>query len=433
MDEQSTAPDLDVAGTTSPTTGTAMARARPQPATIAPLIDHDPTDATAANYMINFGPQHPAAHGVLRLVMEMDGEIIERCDPHIGLLHRGTEKLCETKTYLQALPYMDRLDYVSPMCMEHSYVLAIEKLANIEVPERAQYIRVLFAEITRVLNHILNVTTHAMDVGAMTPILWLFEERETLLGFYERVSGARFHAAYFRPGGVHQDLPTGLLEDIEAWAAKFGTVLDQMQGLVADNRIFKQRNVDIGVISKADAIAWGFSGPCIRASGVAWDLRRSQPYEVYDRMEFDVVVGHHGDCYDRFMVRMEEMRQSVRIIRQCVAQMPAGRHASIDRKVVPPARGEMKRSMEALIHHFKLYTEGFHVPAGEVYVATESPKGEFGIFMVADGTNKPYRCHIRATGFSHLQAMDFLCKGHMLADAPAVLGSLDIVFGEVDR
>ncbi len=419
--------------TTSAMTGAELSRVRPQAPTITPLLDRDPTDDGAANYLINFGPQHPAAHGVLRLVMELDGEIIERLDPHIGLLHRGTEKLCEYKTYLQALPYMDRLDYVSPMCMEHSYVLAIEKLANIEVPERAQYIRVLFAEITRVLNHILNVTTHAMDVGAMTPILWLFEEREVLLGFYERVSGARFHAAYFRPGGVHQDLPTGLLEDIEAWAAKFGTVLGQMQGLVADNRIFKQRNVDIGTISAKDAIAWGFSGPCIRASGVAWDLRKSQPYDVYDRMDFDVVVGHHGDCYDRFMVRMEEMRQSVRIIRQCVREMPAGRHASVDRKVVPPSRGEMKRSMEALIHHFKLYTEGFHVPAGEVYVATESPKGEFGIFLVADGTNKPYRCHARATGFSHLQAMDFLCKGHMLADAPAVLGSLDIVFGEVDR
>ena len=408
-------------------------RMAPRPATIAPLIDHDPTDATSANYMINFGPQHPAAHGVLRLVMELDGEIIERCDPHIGLLHRGTEKLCETKTYLQALPYMDRLDYVSPMCMEHSYVLAIEKLAGIEVPERAQYIRVLFAEITRILNHILNVSSHAMDVGAGTPMLWLFEQREILLGFYERVSGARFHAAYFRPGGVHQDLPDGLLADIGDWAKQFLPHLDDMQGLVADNRIFKQRNVDIGTISKADAIAWGFSGPCLRASGVAWDLRRSQPYEVYDRMAFDVIVGHHGDCYDRFMVRMEEMRQSLRIVQQCVAQMPAGRHASLDRKVVPPQRGEMKRSMEALIHHFKLYTEGFHVPAGEVYVATESPKGEFGIFLVADGTNKPYRCHIRATGFSHLQAMDFLCKGHMLADAPAVLGSLDIVFGEVDR
>jgi len=405
----------------------------PQGASIAPLLDHDPTDASSPNYMINFGPQHPAAHGVLRLVMEMDGEIIERCDPHIGLLHRGTEKLCENKTYLQALPYMDRLDYVSPMCMEHSYVLAIEKLANIEVPERAQYIRVLFAEITRISNHILNVSSHAMDVGAGTPMLWLFEQREMLVGFYERVSGARMHASYFRPGGVHQELPDGLLQDIDDWAAQFHTHLDDTQGLVADNRIFKQRNVDIGTISKADAVAWGFSGPCLRASGVPWDLRRSQPYEVYDRMEFDVVVGHHGDCYDRFMVRMGEMRQSLRIIRQCVAQMPAGRHASLDRKVVPPGRGEMKRSMEALIHHFKLYTEGFHVPAGEVYVATESPKGEFGIFLVADGTNKPYRCHIRATGFSHLQAMDFLCKGHMLADAPAVLGSLDIVFGEVDR
>ena len=405
----------------------------PQGASIAPLLDHDPTDASSPNYMINFGPQHPAAHGVLRLVMEMDGEIIERCDPHIGLLHRGTEKLCENKTYLQALPYMDRLDYVSPMCMEHSYVLAIEKLANIEVPERAQYIRVLFAEITRISNHILNVSSHAMDVGAGTPMLWLFEQREMLVGFYERVSGARMHASYFRPGGVHQELPDGLLADIDDWAAQFHTHLDDTQGLVADNRIFKQRNVDIGTISKADAVAWGFSGPCLRASGVPWDLRRSQPYEVYDRMEFDVVVGNHGDCYDRFMVRMGEMRQSLRIIRQCVAQMPAGRHASLDRKVVPPGRGEMKRSMEALIHHFKLYTEGFHVPAGEVYVATESPKGEFGIFLVADGTNKPYRCHIRATGFSHLQAMDFLCKGHMLADAPAVLGSLDIVFGEVDR
>ena len=385
------------------------------------------------NYMINFGPQHPAAHGVLRLVMELDGEIIERCDPHIGLLHRGTEKLCEYKTYLQALPYMDRLDYVSPMCMEHSYVLAIEKLAGIEVPLRGQYIRVLFAEITRILNHILNVTAHAMDVGALTPILWLFEEREKLLGFYERVSGARFHAAYFRPGGVHQDLPAGLLQDISDWTDQFLPRLADVQGLVADNRIFKQRNVDIGVISKEDAIAHGFTGPCIRASGVPWDLRKSQPYDVYDRMDFDVIVSNDGDCYARFMVRMDEMRQSLRIIKQCVAEMPAGRHITIDRKVAPPSRGEMKRSMEALIHHFKLYTEGFHVPAGEVYVATESPKGEFGVFMVADGTNKPWRCHIRATGMAHLQAMDFLCKGHMLADAPAILGSLDIVFGEVDR
>ncbi|GGE06216.1 NADH-quinone oxidoreductase subunit D [Polymorphobacter glacialis] len=385
------------------------------------------------NYMINFGPQHPAAHGVLRLVMELDGEIIERCDPHIGLLHRGTEKLIEYKTYLQALPYMDRLDYVSPMCMEHSYVLAIEKLAGIEVPLRAKYIRTMFAEITRILNHILNVTTHAMDVGAMTPILWMFEEREKLLEFYERVSGARFHAAYFRPGGVHQELPDGLLGDIKDWADGYLRVLDEIQGLVADNRIFKQRNVDIGVISKEDAIAWGFTGPCIRASGVAWDLRKSQPYDAYDRMDFDVIMSDDGDCYARFMVRMDEMRQSLRIIRQCLAEMPAGRHATLDRKVSPPSRGEMKRSMEALIHHFKLYTEGLHVPAGEAYVATESPKGEFGIFMVADGTNKPWRCHVRATGMAHLQAMDFLCKGHMLADAPAILGSLDIVFGEVDR
>ena len=385
------------------------------------------------NYMINFGPQHPAAHGVLRLVMELDGEIIERCDPHIGLLHRGTEKLIEYKTYLQALPYMDRLDYVSPMCMEHSYVLAIEKLAGIEVPLRAKYIRTMFAEITRVLNHILNTTTHAMDVGAMTPILWLFEEREKLMEFYERVSGARFHAAYFRPGGVHQDLPDGLIGDIKDWCDGFGKVLDEVQSLIADNRIFKQRTVDIGIISKDDAVAWGFTGPCIRASGVAWDLRKSQPYDAYDRMDFNVIVSNDGDCYARFMVRMDEMRESVKIIRQCAAQMPAGRHATLDRKVSPPSRSEMKRSMEALIHHFKLYTEGLHVPAGEAYVATESPKGEFGIFMVADGTNKPWRCHIRATGMAHLQAMDFLCKGHMLADAPAILGSLDIVFGEVDR
>ncbi|OYQ27264.1 NADH-quinone oxidoreductase subunit D [Sandarakinorhabdus cyanobacteriorum] len=385
------------------------------------------------NYMINFGPQHPAAHGVLRLVMELDGEIIERCDPHIGLLHRGTEKLIEYKTYLQALPYMDRLDYVSPMCMEHSYVLAVEKLAGIEVPLRAKYIRTMFAEITRILNHILNTTAHAMDVGAMTPMLWLFEEREKLMEFYERVSGARFHAAWFRPGGVHQDLPAGMLEDIAAWCDGFPRLLDEFQGLVADNRIFKQRNVDIGVISKDDAINWGFTGPCIRASGVAWDLRKAQPYDAYHLVDFNVPVSNDGDCYARFMVRMEEMRESVKIIRQCVRDMPAGPHITENRKVAPPSRREMKRSMEALIHHFKLYTEGLHVPAGEAYVATESPKGEFGIYLVADGTNKPWRCHIRATGMAHLQAMDFLCKGHLLADAPAVLGSLDIVFGEVDR
>ena len=385
------------------------------------------------NYMINFGPQHPAAHGVLRLVMELDGEIIERCDPHIGLLHRGTEKLIEYKTYLQALPYMDRLDYVSPMCMEHSYVLAIEKLAGIEVPLRAKYLRTLFAEITRILNHILNTTTHAMDVGAMTPILWLFEEREKLLQFYERVSGARFHAAWFRPGGVHQDVPDGLLEDVARWAEGFPRVLDEMQGLVADNRIFKQRNVDIGVISKDDAIRWGFTGPCIRASGVPWDIRKAQPYDAYHLVDFNVIVSDDGDCYARFMVRMDEMRESLKIIRQCLKDMPQGRHITENRKVAPPSRSEMKRSMEALIHHFKLYTEGLHVPAGEAYVATESPKGEFGIYLVADGTNKPWRCHIRATGMAHLQAMDFLCKGHLLADAPAILGSLDIVFGEVDR
>lgn len=385
------------------------------------------------NYMINFGPQHPAAHGVLRLVMELDGELIERCDPHIGLLHRGTEKLIEYKTYLQALPYMDRLDYVSPMCMEHSYVLAVEKLAGIEVPLRAKYFRTMFAEITRILNHIMNTTAHAMDVGAMTPILWLFEEREKLMEFYERVSGARFHAAWFRPGGVHQDLPAGLLEDISAWVDGFPRILDEMQGLVADNRIFKQRNVDIGVISKDDAVRWGFTGPCLRASGVAWDLRKSQPYDAYHLMDFDVPVSTDGDCYARFMVRMAEMRESMKIIKQCVRDMPAGAHITDNRKVAPPSRGEMKRSMEALIHHFKLYTEGMHVPAGEAYVGTESPKGEFGIYMVADGTNKPWRCHIRATGMAHLQAMDFLCKGHLLADAPAILGSLDIVFGEVDR
>ncbi|MDT7933562.1 MAG: NADH-quinone oxidoreductase subunit D [Sphingomonadaceae bacterium] len=385
------------------------------------------------NYTINFGPQHPAAHGVLRMIIELDGEVIERIDNHIGLLHRGTEKLCEYKTYMQALPYMDRLDYASPICMEHSFVLAIEKLLGLEVPLRAQYIRVLFAEITRISNHILNTGSHGLDVGALTPILWVFEEREKLLGFFERASGARMHANYFRPGGVHQDLPQDLLDDIWAWTESFPRVLEDFVALLGENRIFKQRNVGIGVANRDETIAWGFSGPMIRAAGIAWDLRKSQPYDVYDRMEFDIPVGKAGDCYDRWVVRVEEMRQSVRIIRQCLQELPRGPHASIDRKVVPPSRGEMKRSMEALIHHFKLYTEGYHVPAGEVYVATESPKGEFGIYLVSDGTNKPYRVKIRPTGFSHLQAMDFLCKGHMLADAPAVLGSLDIVFGEVDR
>lgn len=395
-----------------------------------------PEGATHENYMINFGPQHPAAHGVLRLVLELDGEVIERVDPHIGLLHRGTEKLCEYKTYLQALPYMDRLDYCSPMSMEHSYVLAIEKLLGLEVPPRAQWLRVLWAEIMRVSNHILNTTTHAMDVGALTPILWLFAERERIYDFSEAVSGARMHAAWFRPGGVHQDMPDGLAGEIRAFAERLPKALDDMMDLVGGNRIFKQRNVDIGRIAAKDAIAWGFSGPCLRASGIPWDIRKAQPYETYAEVEFDVPVGKNGDCFDRFVVRVEEMRQSVKIIHQALDRLETleGEPVSSgDRKVVPPRRGEMKRSMEALIHHFKLYTEGFHVPAGEVYVATESPKGEFGIHLVADGTNRPYRCHIRATGMAHLQAMDFLCRGHMLADAPAILGSLDIVFGEVDR
>ncbi|WP_448578584.1 NADH-quinone oxidoreductase subunit D [Thermaurantiacus sp.] len=398
------------------------------------MAESEPTGID--NYMINFGPQHPAAHGVLRLVLELDGEVIERVDPHIGLLHRGTEKLCEYKTYLQALPYMDRLDYCSPMSMEHSYVLAIEKLLGLEIPRRAQWLRVLWAELMRLSNHILNTATHAMDVGALTPILWMFERREKIYDFSERVSGARMHAAWFRPGGVHQDMPDGLADDIRAFAEGLPKLLDDIETLVAGNRIFKQRNVDIGIISAKDAIAWGFTGPCLRASGIPWDLRKSQPYETYAEVDFDVPVGKTGDCYDRFMVRMHEMRQSVRIVLQCLDRLATMEGEPVmtgDRKVAPPRRGEMKRSMEALIHHFKLYTEGFHVPAGEVYVATESPKGEFGIYLVADGTNRPYRCHMRATGMAHLQAMDFLCRGHMLSDAPAILGSLDIVFGEVDR
>jgi NADH-quinone oxidoreductase subunit D len=391
-------------------------------------------DIDIQNYTINFGPQHPAAHGVLRLVLELDGEIVERVDPHVGLLHRGTEKFIENKTYLQSVPYFDRLDYASPMAQEYSYVLAIEKLLDLEVPLRAQYLRVLWAELTRIKNHTLNLGSHVMDVGAMTPNLWLFELREDLMQFYERVSGARMHAAYFRPGGVHQDAPLKLLADIGDWVDnRLPQLFEDAISLVADNRIFKQRNVDIAVVSKEDALAWGFSGPMIRGSGIPWDLRKSQPYDVYDRMEFDVPVGTRGDCYDRFMVRVEEVRQSARIIKQCLNEMPEGPVASLDRKVVPPKRGEMKRSMEALIHHFKLYTEGFHVPAGEVYVATESPKGEFGVYLVSDGTNKPWRCKIRPTAFSHLQAMDFMMKGHMLADTTAVLGAIDIVFGECDR
>jgi NADH-quinone oxidoreductase subunit D len=390
-------------------------------------------DQTVSNYTINFGPQHPAAHGVLRLIMELDGEIVERVDPHIGLLHRGTEKLIEYKTYAQALPYFDRLDYCSPMCMEHSYVLAVEKLMDLEVPIRAQYIRTLMAELTRISNHMLNLGSHVMDVGAMTPNLWLFEVREDTLQFYERVSGARMHANYFRVGGVHQDIPEKVLADIGDWLDTRLKLFEDAISLVADNRIFKQRNVDIGTVTKEDAIAWGFSGPMIRAAGVPWDIRRSQPYEVYDRMDFDIPVGTKGDCYDRFMVRVEEVRQSAKIMRQCLKEMPSGPIGTLDRKVFPPSRAEMKQSMEALIHHFKLYTEGYHVPAGEVYVATESPKGEFVVYLVADGTNRPYRCKIRPTAFSHLQAMDFMMKGHMLADTTAVLSAIDVVFGECDR
>ena len=394
---------------------------------------HTPGDEVVQNYTINFGPQHPAAHGVLRLIMELDGEIVERVDPHVGLLHRGTEKLIEYKTYAQALPYFDRLDYCSPMCMEHSYVLAVEKLLGIEVPIRAQYIRVLMAELTRISNHMLNLGSHVMDVGAMTPNLWLFEIREDTMQLYEQVSGARMHANYFRVGGVHQDITPKTFDNIGKMLDRIPEIFEDAISLVADNRIFKQRNVDIGVVSRDDAIAWGFSGPMIRAAGIPWDLRKSQPYDVYDRMEFDVPVGTRGDCYDRFMVRVEEVRQSARIMRQCMRDMPEGPIGSLDRKVFPPTRGEMKTSMEAMIHHFKLYTEGYHVPAGEVYVATESPKGEFGVYLVADGTNRPYRCKIRPTAFSHLQAMDFMMKGHMLADTTAVLSAIDVVFGECDR
>ena len=385
------------------------------------------------SHAINFGPQHPAAHGVLRLILEMDGEVVERADPHIGLLHRGTEKLIEYKTYIQAVPYFDRLDYVSPMCMEHAFALATEKLLTIEVPERAKWIRVLFSEITRILNHLLNVTTYALDVGAITPSLWGFEEREKLMEFYEAVSGARLHSNYFRPGGVKSDMPAGLDARIAAWAETFPPFIDDLETLLTGNRIWKQRTVDVGIISAEDALAWGFSGPPLRASGVPWDLRRSQPYEVYDQLQFDIPVGRNGDCYDRYLVRMQEMRESVRIIKQCLAMMKPGPVKIQDRKFTAPTRGEMKRSMEALIHHFKLYTEGFHVPPGATYTVVESPKGEFGVYLVADGTNRPYRCKIRPTGFAFLQAMEKLSRRHMLADAVAIIGSLDIVFGEIDR
>jgi NADH-quinone oxidoreductase subunit D len=385
------------------------------------------------NMTLNFGPQHPATHGVLRLVLELDGEVVERADPHIGLLHRGTEKLIEHKTYLQALPYFDRLDYVAPMNQEHAFVLAIEKLADVEVPMRAKYIRVLFDEIGRILNHLLNVTTQGMDVGALTPTLWGFEEREKLMVFYERVSGARMHAAYYRIGGVHQDLPAGLADDIAAWCDPFLGVVDDIEGLLTENRIFKQRNADIGVVTAQEAMDWGFSGIMLRGSNVAWDLRKAQPYEVYDELEFDIPVGKNGDCYDRYLCRIEEMRQSVRLIRQCLERMPSGPVMSADRKVSPPPRAEMKSSMEALIHHFKLYTEGFHVPPGETYTAVEAPKGEFGVYLIADGTNSPYKCKIRAPGYAHLQSLDFMTKGHLIADTVAVIGTQDIVFGEIDR
>ena len=386
------------------------------------------------NFNINFGPQHPAAHGVLRLVLELDGEIVDRCDPHIGLLHRGTEKLMESRTYLQNLPYFDRLDYVAPMNQEHAWCLAIERLTGTEIPRRASLIRVLFSEIGRVLNHLLNVTTQAMDVGALTPPLWGFEEREKLMIFYERACGARLHAAYFRPGGVHQDLTKELLADIDSWAVEFPKVLADIDALLTENRIFKQRNVDIGIVSEDDIQKYGFSGVMVRGSGLAWDLRRAQPYECYDEFDFEVPVGNNGDCYDRYLVRMEEMRQSVAIIRQAIEKINFEDGPVLAQgKLCPPRRVEMKQSMEALIHHFKLYTEGFHVPEGEVYASVEAPKGEFGVYLVSDGTNKPYRVKIRAPGYLHLQAMDQLASGHQLADVAAIIGTMDVVFGEIDR
>ena len=382
---------------------------------------------------LNFGPQHPAAHGVLRLILELDGEIVEKADPHIGLLHRGTKKLIENKTYSQAIPYFDRLDYVAPMNQEHAFALAIEKILDIEVPIRGQYIRVIFCEIGRILSHILNITTQALDVGALTPSLWGFEEREKLMEFYERVSGSRLHANYFRPGGVHQDLPRGLDADILKFCNEFPKIIDDLETLLTDNRIFKQRNVDIGIVSKDDALDYSFSGVMMRGSGVAWDLRKSQPYDCYEQLSFKVPIGKNGDCYDRYLCRVEEMRESVKIIKQCLEQLPKGPVKSQDNKITPPPKKEIKESMEALIHHFKLFTEGYRVKKDEIYTAVEAPKGEFGVYLISDGSSKPYKCKIRAPGFSHLQAMDYLIKGHMLADVPAVLGSLDIVFGEIDR
>jgi NADH-quinone oxidoreductase subunit D len=390
-------------------------------------------DIVTKNMTINFGPQHPAAHGVLRLILEMDGEVITRADPHIGLLHRGTEKLIENKTYLQAVPYFDRLDYVAPINQEHAFALAVEKLLKCEIPKRAQYIRVLFAELGRILNHCLNITTQALDVGATTPLLWLFEEREKIMSFYEQASGSRMHAAYIRPGGVAQDISPELIDEIKAFCLSFPKILADTEKLLTNNRIFKQRTVDIGIVSKEQALDWGFSGVMLRGSGYAWDLRKSQPYEVYNELEFDIPVGKNGDCYDRYLLRVEEMYQSIHIIKQCIANMPSGPIKTNDHKISPPQRADMKHSMEAMIHHFKLYTEGYHVPKGEVYAAVEAPKGEFGVFLVSDNSNKPYRCRIKAPGFAHLQGLEFMSRGHMLADLVANIGSLDIVFGEIDR
>jgi NADH-quinone oxidoreductase subunit D len=392
-----------------------------------------PTKTETKNISINFGPQHPAAHGVLRLILEMDGEVVERADPHIGLLHRGTEKLIEYKTYLQAVPYFDRLDYVSPMSQEHCFALGVEKLLGCEIPIRAKYLRVIFCEFTRILNHLLNITTQALDVGAMTPLLWMFEEREKMLEFYERASGARLHSAYIRPGGVTQDIDDKLIEDMLIFLETFPKSIEDMEGLLTNNRIFKQRLVNIGVVTAKEALDWGFSGPMLRGSGVAWDLRKAQPYEIYDELNFEIPIGKHGDCFDRYLVRIEEMKQSISIIKQCINKLPTGPVRTSDRKITPPPRAEMKESMEALIHHFKLYTEGYHVPQGETYTAVEAPKGEFGVYLVADGSNRPYRCHIRAPGFAHLQSLEFMSKGHMLADVVAIIGTMDIVFGEIDR
>ena len=391
------------------------------------------SDVELKNMTLNFGPQHPAAHGVLRLVLEMDGEVVERTDPHIGLLHRGTEKLIEHKTYLQAIPYFDRLDYVSPMCQEHAFVLSAEKLLTLDVPKRALHIRVLFDEITRILNHSLQIAAQGLDLGATTPFLWLFEEREKLMGFYEQVSGSRLHAAYYRVGGVHQDLPTNLLEQIEEWLSGFGKIIEDIETLLSDNRIFKQRTVDVGIVSPEEAVNWGFTGPMLRGSGVAWDLRKSQPYAIYDEINFDVPTGKNGDCYDRYLLRVEEMKQSTRIIRYVLDNIPKGDIIVKDSRLYPPKRDDMKESMEALINHFKLFTEGVRVPAGEVYTAVEAPKGEFGVYLVSDGSSKPYRCKIRAPGFPHLQGLDFMTKGHMLADLVACIATLDVVFGEIDR